>query len=270
MGERSARAHESVDEGFVLLKLGDGMSLAGRMVDLNLEGCCVHTREQLAAIPARQLTEVSFKVKGLPFCFGGVVKWTDDRDFVDVHFVDVTERRRNELAEALGEMEADLAKRTENASQLPAAVKAAPARQDSLAQEKPRNQGTKAAAPRERRKQVRLKVDNTAEICFVKTGSAIRGRIQDLSLDGCCIRADERFIVGIHTRVETEFSLRGLPFRMSGVIQAVHDRNTVGIRFLDVSERKREQVSELIGELQKMEEEDARKITVRDRNKPTL
>ena len=83
-------------------------------------------------------------------------------------------------------------------------------------------------------------------------GSVLRGQILDLSLSGCRIRTDVRFPVGIYTRVETEFQLEGLPFRLGGVIQAIHGRNTVGIRFLDLSERKRQQVMELIGEIHQM------------------
>ena len=61
--------------------------------------------------------------------------------------------------------------------------------------------------------------------------------------------------MGIYTRVETEFHLEGLPFRLGGVIQAVHDkgRQLVGIRFLDMSERKREQVEQLIQEIDEAE-----------------
>jgi hypothetical protein len=60
--------------------------------------------------------------------------------------------------------------------------------------------------------------------------------------------------VGIYTRVETEFRLGGLPFRLGGVIQSVHDRDrrNVGIRFLDVSARKLEQVEQLIEEIEEM------------------
>lgn len=82
----------------------------------------------------------------------------------------------------------------------------------------------------------------------------LRGRILDLSLSGCRIQTDERFPVGIYTRVETEFRLHGLPFRLGGVVQAIHDRKTVGIRFLDFSDRKRQQVEELIADIQLMQE----------------
>lgn len=107
-----------------------------------------------------------------------------------------------------------------------------------------------AVQRKERRAQIRHEVDTVAIILLVNVGSALRGRILDLSLSGCRIRTDERFPVGIYTRVETEFHLEGLPFRLGGVIQAIHNRNMVGIRFLDLSERKRQQVLDLIGEIE--------------------
>jgi hypothetical protein len=99
------------------------------------------------------------------------------------------------------------------------------------------------AVKRERREQCRHGVDTSAVIYLVKMASKLSGRILDLSASGCRIRTDERFPVGIHTRVETEFRLEGLPFRLGGVIQAIHDRQHVGVRFLDLSDRKREQVA---------------------------
>lgn len=105
----------------------------------------------------------------------------------------------------------------------------------------------------ERRAQPRLVVDTGASIFLIKIGSRLSGRIVDLSLGGCRIRCDERFPVGIYTRVEAEFRLEGLPFRLAGVVQAIHDRYTVGIRFLDLSSRKREQVETLILEIERNE-----------------
>jgi hypothetical protein len=55
--------------------------------------------------------------------------------------------------------------------------------------------------------------------------------------------------------VETEFRLEGLPFRLGGVIQAIHDRRHVGIRFLDMSSRKREQVEQLVEEIEELREQ---------------
>lgn len=103
--------------------------------------------------------------------------------------------------------------------------------------------------PRERRASRRHGVDTSAVIHLVKIGSKLRGKILDLSLGGCRIRTEQRFLVGIYTRVETEFRVQGLPVLLAGVIQAIYDRNQVGIRFLDVSQRKRDQLVELIEEL---------------------
>ena len=105
---------------------------------------------------------------------------------------------------------------------------------------------------RERRLQWREGVDTSAMIHLIHIASRLSGRILDLSLGGCRIQTDERFPVGIYTRVETEFHLEGLPFRLGGVIQAIHDRHHVGIRFLDMSSRKREQLEQLIEEIEEL------------------
>jgi c-di-GMP-binding flagellar brake protein YcgR len=111
------------------------------------------------------------------------------------------------------------------------------------------------AKARDRRAQARSEIDSTATILLVNVGSALRGHILDLSVGGCRIRTDEKFPVGIYTRVETEFHLQGLPFRLGGVIQAIHNRFMVGIRFLDLSERKRQQVLDLIDEIEQLRAE---------------
>ncbi len=72
-------------------------------------------------------------------------------------------------------------------------------------------------------------------------------------MSGCRIRSDEPFPVGIYTRVEAEFRLEGLPFLLGGVVQAIHGPHDIGIRFLGMSQRKREQVEQLIVELTKLE-----------------
>lgn len=103
--------------------------------------------------------------------------------------------------------------------------------------------------PPERRSGRREPVDTSATIHLIKIGSKMRGQILDLSLGGCRIRTNDRFPVGIYTRVETEFRLHGQAVLLAGVVQAVHDRHQVGVRFLDVSQRKRDQLVALIEEL---------------------
>jgi hypothetical protein len=129
----------------------------------------------------------------------------------------------------------------------PASVSQPPATQQA-------SQPATRSAKRERRVQSRHEVDTSALIFLINVKSKLCGRIVDLSAGGCRIRADERFPVGIYTRVETEFRFEGLPFRLGGVIQVVNDRDRrlVGIRFLDMSSRKREQLEQLMEEIEAM------------------
>lgn len=113
------------------------------------------------------------------------------------------------------------------------------------------NPAAKPAAP-DRRLHTRSTVDTSATVLLVNVGSRLSGRILNLSLGGCRISTDELFPVGIYTRVETEFLLEGLPFRLGGVVQAIQDRQHVGIRFLDMSARKCEQVEQLIEEIEEL------------------
>jgi c-di-GMP-binding flagellar brake protein YcgR len=119
----------------------------------------------------------------------------------------------------------------------------------------PPSQRPTKASKRERRLQSRHEVDTSAVIFLINVGAKLGGRILDLSAGGCRIRTDERFPVGIYTRVETEFLLEGLPIRLGGVIQSLHDRDRrlVGIRFLDMSARKRELLGQLIEEIEEMQ-----------------
>lgn len=100
-----------------------------------------------------------------------------------------------------------------------------------------------------RRVEPRQGVDTRAVIRLVNLAADVHGRILDISTGGCHIRTDRRFPVGIFRRVETEFRIEGLPFRLAGVTQAIYDPFNVGIRFLDMSERKREQLLQLIDEI---------------------
>lgn len=284
--EGRAQPRFSVDEDSTQLLVAHGMPIKARIADLSLEGCRVRTADRFP-MGVRRAVEITFKVNGVAFRFSGVVQWSDGHHMLGIHFVNMIPRRKVELAEVIEEMAAAAAARAQAVNQLvaeqaipelvpaaipeaitaaPVAAKAnelqpAPKTVDLPAEQPPAESPTPAeiepsprppAKLRDRRGQIRHEVDTLATIFLVKVGSALRGRILDLSLSGCRIRTDERFQVGIYTRVETEFHLEGLPFRLGGVIQAIHNRNMVGIRFLDLSERKRQQVLDLIGELEEM------------------
>jgi c-di-GMP-binding flagellar brake protein YcgR len=276
---RRAAPRQSVDEDARLLLVEHGSTVSCRIVDISLSGCRLRTKERFTA-GSMVSVEVAFKVRGLAFRFSGTTQWTDGRNLVGIRFTGVSARRREDLVEALSEVEAEnAAKAAQQAAEMQVAAPqvstqkaaAVPVVEPAEEQKPLQTQvqapapaiATQAAspapanpAPRERRVQAREEVNTTAVIFLINVASRLQGRILDLSLSGCRIRADERFPVGIYTRVETEFRLEGLPFRLGGVVQAIHDRHTVGIRFLDMSSRKREQVTQLIEEIRQMKEQE--------------
>jgi hypothetical protein len=250
---RRAAPRQVVDEDARLLLVEHGSTVSCRIADISMSGCRLRTKERFTA-GSMVSVEVAFKVRGLAFRFSGTTQWTDGRHLVGIRFTGVSARRMDDLVEALSEVEAEnLAKAAQQAKdekplQTQVQTPTPPIAAQTAAQ--PRTN----TAPRERRVQSREEVDTTAVIHLINIASRLQGRILDLSLGGCRIRSDERFPVGIYTRVETEFRLEGLPFRLGGVVQAIHDRRTVGIRFLDLSSRKREQVTQLIEEIRQMKE----------------
>jgi hypothetical protein len=102
---------------------------------------------------------------------------------------------------------------------------------------------------RERRTTPRHPVDTRAVLLLVEVGARLPGRVLNISLGGCLIHTDNPFPTGVFRRIEVEFALQGMPFRIGGVTQGIYDRRRVGVRFLDMSDRKREQLSELIREV---------------------
>jgi len=225
--------------------------------------------------------EVFFNVDGISFRFRGVLQWTDGHRLIGVRFVNIIPQRMVELANIVCGMEKTAAVRAEAVNLLVAEYEAskrtgreameravdqnqqsmaasrmeppgAPRGVVSLSATEDAEPASQAPAGRERRQQTRHELSSSATILLVNVGSTLRGSILDLSTTGCRIRTHERFPVGIHTRVETEFRIEGLPLRLGGVIQSIYDRNTVGIRFLDLSEREREQVLGLIGEIEQL------------------
>jgi hypothetical protein len=283
--QRRAYPRFTVDEDASLLLVSHDSWHPCKVVDLSLEGCRVCTHEVFRAGTQKQV-EISFKINGIAFRLSGTTQWTDGRRAVGIHFRYPTNRRREELAEILGEVEADRAAKAEReaAEELAQLLAAeAPVEQSEAetavepsfgearadfpwsgrpwlereTEPEPRVlQQQVAPAPaarpakRERRAFSRQEVDTKADILLINIGCAVHGRIQDLSLGGCRILTEGPFPVGIYTRVETEFRLEGLAFRLGGVIQGIHNRNLVGIRFLDMSMRKREQVEQLIEEIE--------------------
>lgn len=291
--ERRSDLRYSVDEDSIVLFVGHGAPQEAHLVDLSQDGCRLRTTEPITA-RSRLPVEVFFTIEGISFRFRSVLQWTDGHHLVGIRFVNSMPQRLVELASVICKMEKTAAARADLVNLLIAKHKAeqSTGRQATVWADAPgqvgerghvgdsghvgergrvpaakkltrlldfaplsRAEGMQPATGRERRGHARHELDTTAMILLPNVESSLHGHILDLSLTGCRIRTDERFPVGIYTRVETDFRPQGLPFRLGGVIQAIHDRNIVGIRFLDINEQKREQVSGLIGEIERSQAE---------------
>jgi hypothetical protein len=124
---------------------------------------------------------------------------------------------------------------------------------DLVPPQESRNENCLPASPLRGCLEVRHNVNASVAVHLIDLAARVQGRIVDISLGGCHIRTDRRFPVGIFRRVEIEFRIDGLPFRLGGVTQALYDPINVGIRFLDLSDRKRAQLFQLIQEIEMTE-----------------
>jgi hypothetical protein len=207
-------------------------------VDLSLSGCRIGVGQRILADTLGRI-EMQFQLRGIAFRIMGIAVGSRGATSFGVRFLDMPARRRIELAEVI----AEVAARSLRLAGEPEAVSERPAAE--LAVSTP----VVLAVPPERRAHSRYAVDATAKLMLVRGGISMPGRIQNLSLGGCRFRAEERVDLGIYVRVEAEFCLLGKPLRLAGVSQSILDKNTVGIRFLDLSERRRESLIELLAEV---------------------
>ena len=265
--ERRAHPRHTVDCPVRISLLNGGGEILGRISDLSLGGCLIapETR-QLIGVQVR--LELSFRLRGIAFRMAGVTVSMRNATAFAIRFLHVPAQRQQELAAVLEEEAASNA--TIQAAECPKSTKAKPevsvaaAMGMKLVTETPSPKSQERVletcvaivpsapvppAAKDRRSSSRHAVDTRANLLLVKTGITMPGRILNLSLGGCQIRMEERFNVGIYVRVEAEFFLHGLPFRVGGVSQAIVDKFTIGIRFLDMSERRRHQLAELIEEI---------------------
>lgn len=286
--ERRKHPRVAVEDRATLILLQSGDSIPCALLELSREGCRVRADREFRAETEVRL-EIGFRINGVTFRLSGITVWTHGKNVVGLRFLGMSTRRSAELDEILVELETAAASKGNEDPKLTEEKQGTPVKTNvvSIAAASPHivptrrlpdqpttsvskpipmreaNPEPAASAPalptskRERRTEARHSVDSQAGIFLLDVRSLIQGRILDVSMAGGRIRCHERFPVGIYRRVEVEFVLDGLPFRLAGVVQAVHDHFTVGIRFLDVSERKKEQLAMLLEELSEMERDSA-------------
>ncbi len=109
----------------------------------------------------------------------------------------------------------------------------------------------------ENRRYPRLVCGGIANIRVIPDGAKETGCLLDLSKRGCCFLADQPLRGHEGSTVEVHLKVKGIDLRVGGMIRHVHKGVRAGIEFVALSERKCEQVDELIAELVEMDKQSA-------------
>jgi hypothetical protein len=68
--------------------------------------------------------------------------------------------------------------------------------------------------------------------CLHYKGKKFPCQVVDVSLGGCCVRTESRFLPGSLANVEVVLPIQGMLLRMAGTTQWLSGQNLVGVRFL--------------------------------------
>lgn len=100
----------------------------------------------------------------------------------------------------------------------------------------------------DRRRSPRFVCGGHAQLnCLPSSGIALRGRLRDLSLGGCCL--DTALPVDFGPRAEVVVRVNAASFRALGEVRAVRDRSRAGLEFVQFSSRGRDMLADLIADL---------------------
>jgi hypothetical protein len=104
---------------------------------------------------------------------------------------------------------------------------------------------TRDARFRDRRVDERFEI-NTPGGCLSCQGSKYPCEIVDVSLTGCCVRAESKFLPGNLANVEVILPVLGMVLRMAGITQWITRQNLIGVRFLHANSRSKNQLAGLL------------------------
>lgn len=102
---RRKDARHALNEPASVALVHQGSAIACRIVDLSLSGCQIRAETPFLAGPLVRV-EIVFKVLGEAFRLAGVTRWTRQRQWVGIRFLDVSEHKRAALTQLIDEIAA--------------------------------------------------------------------------------------------------------------------------------------------------------------------
>ncbi len=240
-----------------------GTRMLCAVIDLSLTGCCLKTREDFKA-GALAHVKLTVPIDGIVLSIWGITQWVRRERTVGIQFIHPTGRSKNQLAGLLTCL------LDRSASEVVRAALAAQAESmivsleqfelvadgPSTAMAPVQQIGSEVGVPPTGRpglsdshKVPDRRAEESPAVLHLVTGDLqLEGHVLDLSLAGCIVRLNHPYAGNIMVRVEVDFEVRGLHFRLPGVTEAFQDKHTVEVRFLDVSTRKKEDLEQVIRE----------------------
>ncbi len=241
-----------------------GIRISCAVIDLSLTGCCLKAREDFKA-GALAHVKLTVPIDGIVLSIWGITQWVRRERTLGIQFIHPTGQSKNQLAglltclldrSASEVVRAALAAQAESmivSLEQDVPVAAEPSTVVNEVQQKVSEVGvpsTRRPGPRDVHKVQDLRAEESPAVLHLVTGDLqLGGHVLDLSLSGCIVRLNHPYAGNIMVRVEVDFQVRGLHFRLPGVTEAFHDKRTVEVRFLDVSTRKKEDLDQAIREM---------------------
>lgn len=247
-----------------------GVGVPCEMFDISLSGCRLRTLRPFTA-GALESVKVVLSIQEMVLSIWGITQWTTWDRLVGIRFIHPTGRTRNQLAglltclldkSAAGVVKRAVAAAAANADNPIIALEhpLPPEPEVEVAEPVEEEEYQQAAPPPPAPKRVELRSEHTvlsleegdspALLHLVEDGAILAGSVLDVSQDGCLVRLAKVFSVRMNAQAEVDFHVRGLPFRLPGTTTKIHTERLVEIRFTEMSRRKREELSQVIMELQ--------------------
>lgn len=189
-----------------------------RIVNLSSGGCLL-VLEEPHALTQDTTVELTFKVNDLPFRVWGKVRAIRSDTQVGFQFPLMSERVRQRLESLIEELIEDSLTR----------------RARGLA--------------RDNRRHPRIQCIGTAGLQIAAGEPVVPAKIVNLSAGGCMMVLQKPQRLEEDMQVELSFQINHLPFRVQGQPKGVRADNRVGFQFVQVSERVRRQLEDMIEEL---------------------
>jgi hypothetical protein len=238
--------------------IGQTLTVNCSVLDLSVGGCRLRAKGRFIAKP-QLLVEITFTIRGLPMMLRGTIQWTQGEDTFGVRFLEMSSRRREDLNEVLAEIEEfeaaearrlEIALAAQLASEALLSKLAPDLAQTGLPQQSPElraeAQPDQLSANVERRAHPRHQIDASVVVFLVNAGRRFIGQLLDVNQDGCRIRTVESCRADVLALVVAQFVHDGQPFQLSGVISEISNELDLGIRFLEMGDREKEHLAQLI------------------------